>query len=115
MGVRIIGVDGTGARMAGCSREGMLFFVDIGTEKLLFVARADETDSRQVRKYIRQIMQLVGAKELRTDELSVYDNVVEDGSRTICLAHWLKSKCKRVYDLSRQAKSEGLFYESQTI
>jgi hypothetical protein len=62
-------------------------------------------------------MKLVGAKELRpvpsvvegTDELSVYDNVVEDGSRAICLAHWLKSKCKRAYDLSRQARPKDCF------
>jgi hypothetical protein len=115
IGVQILGVDGSGAKMAGRSREGMLFFVDIGTGKLLFVVRANETDSRGVRQHVRQVMQLVGAKELRTDELSVYDNVVQDGSRTICLAHWLKSKCKRAYDLSRQARTEGLFYESQTM
>jgi len=115
MGVQIVGVDGTGARMAGRSHEGMLFFVDIGTGKLLLVVRANETDSRQVRQHVRQIMQLVGAEELRTDELSVYDNVVADGSRTICLAHWLKSKCRRAYELSRQLKAEGLSYESQTM
>jgi hypothetical protein len=79
MSVQIIGVDGIGAGlvpsvaegMAGRNCEGMLFFVDIGTGKLLFVVRSKETDSRQVRQHIRQIMQLVGAKELRTDELSV--------------------------------------------
>jgi hypothetical protein len=37
MGVQVLGVEGTGARMAGQSRAGMLFFVDIGSGKLLFV------------------------------------------------------------------------------
>jgi transposase-like protein len=115
MGVQILGVDGTGAKIAGRSREGMLFFVDIGTGKLLFVVRANEIDSRQVRQHVQRIIQLVGAKELRTDELSVYDGVVVDGSRTICLTHWLRSKCRRAYELSRQLKAEGLSYESQTM
>lgn len=60
-------------------------------------------------------MEFTGAEHLRADELSVYDGVVQDGSRTICLAHWLKSKCRRAYELSRQLKAEGLFYESQTM
>lgn len=115
MDVRIVGVDGTGAKMAGRNREGMLFFVDIGSGRLLFVVRANETNSHQVRQHVRQIMKLVGAKELRADELSVYDDVVPDGCRTICLAHWLKSKCRRAYELSRQLKAEGLSYESQTM
>lgn len=45
MDVQVLGVDGTGARTAGQSRAGMLFFVDIGSVRLLFVVRANETDS----------------------------------------------------------------------
>jgi hypothetical protein len=115
MGVQVLGVDGTGARMAGQRRAGMLFFVDIGTGKLLFVVRAKETDSRQVRRHVQRIVDLVGAEELRTDELSVYDRAAVGIERKICLAHWLKSKCKRAWDLSRQFASEGLFYESEMM
>jgi len=115
MGVKVLGVDGTGARMAGQSRAGMLFFVDIDNGKLLFAVRANETDSRQVRRHVQEIASMVGAEQLRTDELSVYDGASEGIERTICLAHWLKSKCKRAWELSRQFAAEGLLYESQTM
>jgi transposase-like protein len=115
MDVRVLGVDGTGAKMAGQRGEGMLFFVDIDNAKLLFAVRAKETDKSQVRRHVQQIADLVGAEELRTDELSVYDKAAFGVEHRICLAHWLKSKCKRAWDLSRQFASEGLLYESETM
>jgi transposase-like protein len=115
MGVQVLGVDGTGARMAGQRRAGMLFFVDIGSGRLLFVVRAKETDRRQVRRHVQEIVDLVGAEELRADELSVYDDAALGVDRTICVAHWLKSKCKRAWELARQFASEGLLYESETM
>jgi transposase-like protein len=115
MGVQVLGVDGTGARMAGQGRAGMLFFVDIGSGKLLFVVRANERDTRQVRRHVQEIVDLVGAEHLRADELSVYDAAAVGVDRTICLAHWLKSKCKRAWELSRQFATEGLLYESETM
>jgi len=115
MGVQVLGVDGTGARMAGQSRAGMLFLVDIGQGKLLLAVRANETNRREVHRHVQQIVELVGAEHLRADELSVYDDAVEGLDRTICLAHWLKSKCRRAWELSRQFAAEGLLYESQTM
>jgi hypothetical protein len=115
MGVKVLGVDGTGARMAGQKRAGMLFFVDIGSARLLFVVRAKETDKRQVRRHVQQIVDLVGAEHLRADELSVYDNAALGVDRTICVAHWLKSKCRRAWELARQFASEGLSYESEMM
>ena len=115
MGVEVLGVDGTGARMAGQSRAGVLFFVDIGTGKLLFVVRAKETDRRQVRRHVQEIVDLVGAEELRADELSVYDDAAVGIERKICLSHWLKSKCRRAWELARQFAAEGLSYESETM
>lgn len=115
VGFEILGVDGTGARMAGQSRAGMLFFVDIGSSRLLFVVRAKETDSRRVRQHVQRLMQLFGVEHLRADELSVYDQAAPEARRTICLAHWLKTKCKRAWDLSRQFQAEGLLYESQMM
>ena len=115
MGVQVLGVDGTGARIAGQGRAGMLFFVDIGGGKLLFVVRAKETDKRQVRRQLQEIADIVGATELRTDELSVYDRAAVGIERTICLADWLKSKCRGAWELSRQFAAEGLLYESETM
>jgi transposase-like protein len=115
MGVQVLGVDGTGARMAGQSRAGMLFFVDIGGGRLLFVVRANENDSRQVHRHVQEIVDIVGAEHVRADELSVYDDAAVGIDRTICLSHWLKSKCRRAWELGHQFASEGLFYESEMM
>jgi hypothetical protein len=115
MGVEVLGVDGTGARMAGQRRAGMLFFVDIGKGKLVLAVRGNETDSRQVRRHVQEIVDLVGAKHLRTDELSVYNGATEGMDHTICLAHWLRSKCGRAGQLAHQFAAEGLSYEAETM
>lgn len=112
--VQILGVDGTGARMAG-QNAGLLFFVDIERGTLLSVAPVKETDAAKVRQHVQRVMAFVGAGQLRTDELSVYDRAVPQGTRRICLAHWLKSKCKRAADLAGQFRAEGMVYEAQTM
>lgn len=113
--VRILGVDGTGARMAGRSRAGLLFFVDVDGGKLICVEPVNETDSREVVERVREVFAAVGAKELRTDELSVYNGIVSEDSHTICLAHWRKSKIKRAYEIQRQLKLEGLEYATKDM
>lgn len=114
MKVTVIGVDGTGAAMAG-RKAGMLFFVDIGRGKLICVEPLQETDSVKVRRHVRRVMEAVGAEELRTDEHSVYEGIVPEGRHTICLSHWRKSKGKRAYDLHRQAVAEDRPLEAQTM
>ena len=114
MRVRILGVDGTGAKMAG-KRAGLLFFVDVDRGKLICVEPVNETDSAKVRHHVQKVMLIVGAEQLRTDELSVYDRVVPEGSRKICLAHWRKSKCRRAWQLYRQLKIEGLKFEASDM
>jgi len=114
MRVRVLGVDGTGAKMAG-QNAGLLFFTDIEGQHLIGVELVKETDTRAVREHVRRVMAMVGAEELRTDELSVYEHVVPEETHKICLAHWLKSKCKRAVDLARQLRAEGLLYESETM
>jgi len=52
---------------------------------------------------------------LRTDELGVYDKIVPEGYRKICLAHWRKSKCRRAWQLHRQLKSEGMHFEASDM
>jgi len=111
MRVRVLGVDGTGAKMAG-KKAGMLFFVDVDRGKLICVEPINETDSAKVRQHVRKVMLLVGAEQLRTDELNVYDRIVPEDSRKICLAHWRKSKCRRAWQLYRQLKAEGMQFEA---
>jgi len=111
---RVLGVDGTGAKMAGVNA-GMLFFVDVERQRLVCVEPIQETDTQKVRRHVQRVMALVGAEQLRTDELSVYEHTVAEEDHTICLAHWLKSKCKRASDLARRFRAEGMLYESETL
>lgn len=111
MRVRVLGVDGTGAKMAG-KKAGLLFFVDVDRERLISVEPVNEKDSIKVRRHVQRVMQAVGAEQLRTDELGVYDKIVPEGSRKICLAHWRKSKCRRARQLYRQLKAEGMQFEA---
>lgn len=113
MRVRVLGVDGTGAKMAG-EDAGMLFFVDVDGQRLVCVEPVQETEAQKVRRHIQRVLVETDADELRTDELSVYDRTAA-ARHTICLAHWLKSKCKRAWDLARQFEAEGMTYEAQTL
>jgi hypothetical protein len=115
MRVNVLGVDGTGAKMAGRSRAGMLFFVDIERSRMICVEPVNETDSRKVREHVLKVMDEVGAQHLMTDELSVYDNIVDEEHHKICLAHWRKSKLKRAYEIHRQLKMEGLEYAAKDM
>jgi len=102
MRVRVLGVDGTGAAMAGLDR-GVLFFTDVKRNALLLVEPLQETDTEAVRAHVREVFAAMGAVELRTDEHSVYEGIVDEGAHRLCLAHWNKSKGKRCADLHRQA------------
>jgi len=114
MRVRILGVDGTGAKMAG-KRAGLLFFVDVDRGRLICVEPINEKDSIKVRRHVQKVMWEVGAEQLRTDELGVYDKIVPEGSRKVCLAHWRKSKCRRAWQLYRQLKAEGMEFEASDM
>lgn len=114
MRVRVLGVDGTGAKMAG-KRAGLLFFVDVEKGKLICVKPINEKDSEKVRRHVRKVMAQVGAEQLRTDELHVYNRIVPKGSHKICLAHWRKSKCRRVRQLYHQLRTEGFKFEASDM
>ena len=113
--VNVLGVDGTGAKMAGKSRSGMLFFVDVEKSRMICVEPVNETDSRKVREHVLKVMAAVGAQKLSTDELSVYEGIVDESNHKICLAHWRKSKLKRAYEIHRQLKMEGLEYAAKDM
>jgi len=106
MKVRVLGVDGTGAAMAGRDA-GMLFFVDIDRGRLVCVEAVNEEDTMEVRAHVAQVMGEVSAEELRTDEHSVYEGIVEEGAHRLCLTHWRKSKGKRCVDLYAEGVKAG--------
>jgi len=112
--VRVLGVDGTGAAMAG-RQAGMVFFVDVERGKLLCVEPLSETDTRAVRRHVGRVLAAVGAEQLRTDEHSVYEGIVPPERHRLCLAHWRKSKGKRAWELRRQAEAEDRPLEAQTM
>ncbi|MCJ7620186.1 MAG: hypothetical protein MUP64_08220 [Anaerolineae bacterium] len=113
--VRVLGVDGTGAAMAG-KDAGVLFLVGLeGGGHLIGLAPLHEEQTQKVRDHVAKVMAAVGAKELRSDEHSVYERIVPEAQHRICLAHWAKSKGKRAYDLHRQAVAEGRPLEAATM
>lgn len=112
--VETLGVDGTGAAMAG-RNSGVLFFVDIRRQKLICLEPVKESDADAVRRHVRRVMALVGAKELRTDEHSGYEGIVSNGRHRLCLTHWRRSKGKRAWDLLREAIAQGRPLEVQTM
>jgi hypothetical protein len=60
-------------------------------------------------------MMYVGAKQLCTDELSIYDRILPEKEHKLCLTHWRKSKCRRAWQPYRQLKAEGLQFESEDM
>ena len=105
MRVRVLGVDGTGAAMAG-RNAGLLFCVDLEQRVLVSVEAIQETDKAAVVRHVRKVFQEVGAEELRTDEHSCYQGVVPEGRHRLCVAHWRKSKAKRARELLVRAQEE---------
>ena len=115
MHVRVLGVDGTGAAMAGRAA-GMLFFVGIGPGGgLIGVQPVHEEQTAKVRRHVAKVMAQVQAQELRTDEHSVYQGSVPEEQHRLCLTHWRKSKGKRAFDLHRLAVAEKAVLEAQTM
>jgi len=66
MQIRVLGVDGTGAKTTG-KKTGLLFFVDIKQQKFVCVEAVDEKDSRMVCQHVCRVMREVGAEQLRAE------------------------------------------------
>ena len=111
--VRVLGVDGTGAAMAGRDA-GVLFLVGL-EGRLVGVEPLHEEQTQEVRDHVAKVFAEVDAQELRTDEHSVYEGIVSEERHRLCLTHWRKSKGKRAFDLLRQAKAEGAPLEVRTL
>src|SRR3972149_2543211 len=114
MRIRILGVDGTGAALAG-KNAGILFFTDIEGQKLVLVEPIAERDSDKLRCHVAKVLAAVGADELRSDEHSVYRGIVAEERHRLCLTHWLKSKTKRACDLYGQALLENRPLEAENM
>jgi hypothetical protein len=100
--------------MAG-KKAGLLFFVDIERSRLTCVEPVKETDSAKVRRHVQKVMAAAGAEGLRIDELSVYDRIMPDGYRKICLSHWLKSKYYHAWQLHGELKQQKMNYEADQM
>jgi len=111
MRVRVLGVDGTGAKMAG-RKAGLLFYVDIERGKLVGVEPVNEKDAAKVRRHVQRVMKEVRAEQLRTDELSVYNRIVPEEQHKLCSFHWRRSKCRRAWQLYRQLQTKGMDFEA---
>ena len=68
--VRVLAVDGTRAATAG-RNVGILFYVDVQRQKLLYVEPLKETEAAKVRRYVAKVFAAAGAEELRSDEHSI--------------------------------------------
>jgi len=112
--IRILGVDGTGAALAGRDA-GILFFTDIEGQKLVLVEAVHERDSDKLRRQVAKVLAAVGAQELRSDEHSAYRGIVPDDHHRLCLTHWLKSKAKRASELYGQALLENRPLEVESM
>jgi hypothetical protein len=111
--VRVLGVDGTGAAMAG--RDAGVLFLVASDGQLIGVEPLHEEQAPKVRAHVARVFAEVGAQELRTDEHSVYEGIVDEGQHRLCLTHWRKSKGKRAFDLHRRAVVNGAELEAQTM
>ena len=112
--INILGVDGTGAAMAG-KDAGILFFTDIQGQKLVLVEAVHEKDCDKLRRHVAKVLAAVGAQELRSDEHSAYRGIVPDDRHRLWLTHWLKSKAKRASELYRQALLENRPLEVESM
>jgi len=114
MRIRVLGVDGTGATMAG-QNKGVLFYVDVEKTRLICVESIQEKDARKVRRHVARVMAAVGAEELRTDEHPCYKGIASENRHRLCLTHWRKSKCKRAHDLYQRSAKEGRELEARSM
>lgn len=74
--VRVLGVDGTGARIAGQS-SGVVVAVDMGTGAPVAFIELDERDPEAVRKWLAPLVEQFGVEVLVTDDLASYRPVAK--------------------------------------
>lgn len=98
--VRVLGVDGTGARIGGKS-SGVVVAIDMGTGRPVDFVELDERDPEAVRKWLAPLVEQLGVEVLVTDDLAGYGPVAEalQVDRQVCLWHVKRSTGKTLSEL----------------
>lgn len=99
--VRVLGVDGTGARIAGQS-SGVVVAVDMGSGQPVAFVELDERDPEAVRKWLAPLVEQLGVEVLVTDDLASYRPVAESLhlDHQVCLFHVKRYAGKMLAELA---------------
>lgn len=104
--VSIVGIDGTGQRLAERGNphsEGVVFVVDDSTGRLVRICLMSEDSSGEIGQLIRDLERELGVERIVTDEHGSYDQIPRE-CHDLCTAHFKKSKMKRLEELEKAAE-----------
>lgn len=101
--VTVLGVDGTGMRLAGAPI-GVVVAVDIGTGQVLDLVLADERDPTVLRAWLRPLVETHGIEVLVTDDLGSYPVATAQLGleRQGCRFHLARWVGRRLHDLDAE-------------
>lgn len=101
--ITVLGVDGTGMRLAGRTA-GVLIAVDLGTGQVGDLVLADERDPQALLAWLSPLVEQYGVEVLVTDDLASYRVVAEqlDLERQGCQFHLLRWVGRALADLEGQ-------------
>jgi len=111
--VHVIGVDGTGVKMAGKPDDrGVVVVTDIATGLGLWVEAVDEKNAQALKTMLSWVLRQTKAASIVTDEGSAYPQAIAEvaaereqmPSHRLCAAHFRRNKIGRLRNLLRQAQ-----------
>ena len=114
--VKIIGVDGTGAPMAGDPKDtGVVVVVDHENGLGLWVEAVNEQDTRELGELLTWVLEKVQPEEVISDEGTAYPQALQKASaqsehspaHRLCAAHFRRNKIARLRRLQEQARKKG--------
>jgi len=115
--VRRIGVDGTGAKMAGQPHDGGVVVVtDLDAGVGLLVEAVDERNQEEVQALLAEVLRALQPDEVMTDEAPVYPEAIREAAaqaevslpqHRLCAAHFRRNKVRRIRQLAREAQKRG--------
>ena len=105
--VRVLGVDGAYVRGWGEVRP-VLVAVDLGTEQPLSIGYVDEKDPQAVRRWLKPIVEQLGASVIVTDDLATYRIVADklNLERQVCQFHLRRWVGKDLHELRERLPQE---------
>lgn len=103
---RIVGIDG-----AWLNGEGIMVAVDMGNGQLVSVAKVDEKDAAELKKWLFELKQKHGITAIVTDDLSTYRPIVEELElgHQVCQFHVRRWVGKARRDLASKLPEEWLW------